>query len=319
MKTKQKKEKKIYPLNQCALYNIQSKKRLCELLFIELDYVESLLTAGNNYRVYIDNPKPIIEHEIFIKKPREIQALKPKLEKIHKRIFNLFKYLEVPDYLHSAVKGRSYRTNAEKHVSANVIYRVDIKKFYQNISKERIYKFFCDELCCSPDVSGLLAEICCYKSMLPTGSSISPILSFLANRKMFDTLFQYALSNGILMTVYVDDVILSGDNITYKHRFEIDGIIVGSGYKPHKKKCYKVNNIKLVTGLVVGKTDVNLPSKRRQKVRLLLKHARMLKPGEELNKIIKTLQGYASEAKQFDSRYAHFIEINVMKLQRASA
>jgi hypothetical protein len=281
-----------------------------------MDYLEELLKNANNYRVYIYNHKPIIKHDIFIKKPREIQALKPKLEKVHKRIFKLLKYLDVPDYLHSAVRGRSYRTNAEKHIGAKFVYRVDIKKFYQSISKERIYKFFCDDLCCSPDVSGLMADICCYKSMLPTGSSMSPVLSFLVNRKMFDSLYNYAHSNGISMTVYVDDVIFSGDKLTYKNRFEIDGIIVGNGYKPHKKEYYTAYSKKLVTGLLVGESSVDIPSKRRLKARLLLKYAKMLKHGDALDRIIRALQGYAAEAKQFDLRYACYIEGSIIKLRR---
>ena len=48
-------------------------------------------------------------------KSREIQGPKRRLQWLHARIHTLLSRVEVPEYLHSAVRGRSYISNAAAH------------------------------------------------------------------------------------------------------------------------------------------------------------------------------------------------------------
>lgn len=309
------KEHKRYHFNQCALYKMISKKKLCEMLYVELKELKDLLRVDDNYLVFSYESKPIIPHEQFVKKPRTIQALKEPLKTIHKRIFKLLKNIDVPSYLHSAVKCRSYRSNAESHINSLFLHKVDIKKFYQSISEKKVFEFFYNTLRCSEDVSILLSKICCWKNMLPTGSPLSPILSFLVNMRMFDRLYAYARLNELRMTVYIDDITFSGEIITKMNIFEIDKIIINNGYRPHKKNLSLPNNKKIVTGLILEASNTNIPPVRRLKVRKLIEYAQKAKL-KKLTQIIESLIGYKSEATQFDRNYAHFIKARVSKLKR---
>ena len=116
----------------------------------------------------------------------------------------------MPAYLHSAVKGRSYLSNARAHVGDGKLLKIDIAKFYQSVPQHKVMHFFRDVLACAPDVASLLANLICYRGVLATGSSISPIISYYAYKAMFDGLAGLAAHHGLVMTCYVDDITMSG-------------------------------------------------------------------------------------------------------------
>ena len=136
--------------SDCPLYSLQSKKRLCYLLnitnkdFLKQDYVSSLV-------------------EPFVKttaKPRLIEPSRDDLKAIQKRIKNALGKIIVPENVFSGVKGRSYVDNAFFHVSDRLIYlyKIDFTAFFPSISREKVYRFFNDELCCSPDIAEILSN-----------------------------------------------------------------------------------------------------------------------------------------------------------------
>lgn len=73
-----------------------------------------------------------------------------------------------------------------------------------------VCRFFVDKLRCAPDIARLLTRISCFKGFLLTGSPLSPLLSFLAYWPMFEELSNVATDRGLSYTVYVDDVVMSG-------------------------------------------------------------------------------------------------------------
>jgi hypothetical protein len=131
---------------------------------------------------------------------------------VQRRLADLLSRLALPDYLHSTGKGCSYRTNAQCHQGSGRAFRIDIRKFYQNVHDAYVLRFFRDRMECSADVAHLLTELTCYQRHLPTGSPLSPVMSFLAYWQMFDELNDIAKSADLVMTVYVDDVVMSGPN-----------------------------------------------------------------------------------------------------------
>ena len=45
-------------------------------------------------------------------------------------------------YLHSAVKQRSYHTNAQAHVGDKYVFAIDLRDFYPSVTKYKLYLFF---------------------------------------------------------------------------------------------------------------------------------------------------------------------------------
>src|SRR5258705_185981 len=84
---------------------------------------------------------------------------------------------KTPEFLHSAIKGRSYVTNASEHGPNAPTIKVDIRRFYPSIRAAAVFHFFRDHMQCAEDVAGILTKLLTVDGHLPTGSSASPILS----------------------------------------------------------------------------------------------------------------------------------------------
>ena len=249
METKQGDIRRI-PLENCHLFRILSPLALAIRLGISLPKLERIA----------NNPK----YRVFSLKDssREIQEPGPDAQRLHRQIHRYLARVETPAYLHSTAKGRSYVTNAASHVGCGSMIKIDIKKFYPSVPQHKVMHFFRDVMQCSGDVAGLLAKLLCFNGRLPTGSSSSPIVSYYAYKPMFDDIAGLAEAQGLTVTVYVDDITLSGDGVNGALLHEVRRIILRYGLKAHKAKFAGPTSRKIVTGVVVGLERLELPFSR---------------------------------------------------------
>jgi hypothetical protein len=211
--TNAKPHRKEYAVDQCALFKLESKGRLALLLFTELSKLERFAELGDgNYKLF--PLKAVTDPFSKPRKGRDVQEPKTELRQIHDRIHKLLKRVNCPEYLHSAIKGRSYKTNAKAHVGQSRLLKLDVRKFYPTTTESRVYNFFRDEMQSGHDVSGLLARLCTWNGSLATGSPLSPLLSYYANKPMFYELSEMARSRELKFSCYVDDLTFSGDKIS---------------------------------------------------------------------------------------------------------
>lgn len=242
---------KYYPINQSRLFKISNKRKLAELLKVSTKDIQSKLIASKNYRLFPTKSKypsnaPELKH-----KSRNVQEPIGLLRKIQDRLTELLIRIETPQYLFSAKKKCSYLKNAESHKGSGQAIRIDIKGFYQNASNKYVRRFFLEDLQCSSDIAHILTELICWNGCLPTGSPVSPIISYFAYRPMFDELHMLALSVGAVMTVYVDDIVFSGDGVDGNLIPIAKEIIKKSGLKGHKISHFRKNQPRIITGVVV--------------------------------------------------------------------
>lgn len=145
-----------------------------------------------------------------------------------------------------------------------------------------------------------LADICCYQQKhLPTGSALSGRIAFFAARRMFDEIYEKANSDGIKMTLYVDDITLSGQNVTKTLMSQVRQTVRQHDLKTKnsKTRTFSANVPKTVTGVVVVGDEVCLPNSRHKKIwedRRALQNA----VGNEKTRLIRSLKGRLQEAKQ---------------------
>lgn len=297
MKSPQRKTTKSYEIERSPLYKLSNKRKLAELLNVDLVVLTSLRRAGltTQYRIFKDRTS-----RRFITEPiRDLAA-------IHKRLLNLLRRIAPPEYVHSARKKHSYKTNAEQHRNSENILKIDIKSFFPSVKFNYIYEFFRSALCCAPDVATILAKLCTvetakYGSHLPTGSCISPLLSFLANRPLFDEIASLCAKSECVFTLYVDDVTVSGKSASRALLTQIAMTIHKHGYGYHKIKTYEKQPA-TVTGLVINRGKLCLPHERAQKIREL-SHALSVAKGALRPKMLSSLVGRLSEAEQIDPAY----------------
>lgn len=285
-----------YCQNQSPLFKLRSKKRLAQLLRVSVDDLQKLSTTGS-YKLWITKPKyPGATHPSLAHKPRAIQEPKGRLAQAQKRIANLLARISLPDYLHSARKGRSYRTNALAHRGPHPAFRIDVEKFYESARNKHVFRFFRDELECSPDVSHILTSIACYETKLPTGSALSPILSFFAYRRMFDEINQLARAVDATMTVYVDDIVVSGAGATGHLIPLIKAVLKKYGLRGHKIVQWRRGDTKVITGMAIRDGQLRIPNKRWRKIRGLLSEYQRTDSHEDKAMYKSALLGQLREA-----------------------
>ena len=101
-------------------------------------------------------------------------------------------------------KEKSYLDNAHYHIGAQYVCTTDIRSFYNNCSRDRVYQFL-QKLLTSPDVAKLLSDITTL-NYIPTGSPSSQILAYFAYEEMFINMFNVSQEFNCKMTLYVDDL-----------------------------------------------------------------------------------------------------------------
>lgn len=304
----------------CPLYRLKSKKRLMRLLRIEDGRPMKQKYAASLVFPYIDKKD----------KPRLIEPPHEELKIIQKRIKQMLGQIVVPRNVFSGIKGRSYADNAMMHVGngRRNLFKIDLTAFFPSISRETVYRFFREDLCCSPDVAQALTNLTTIdleksqtncldeiysfldtkgvvcKNHLISGAPTSQIMSYLVNHRMFDEMQKVADDNDTIMTVYVDDVTFSTENrISWNFRKRIFDIVRKYGYKISKSKVKKYTKLypKLVTGVIIdpeGKPII----RNRMSEKIIKEHA-YLREHPENNESRQRLRGLLTAAHQVN-KYA---------------
>lgn len=274
-----------YPLNQSPLFKLSSKKKMCEVLGVDLDQLPKLVTPSN-YHVFMN------------RRGREVQHPVGALAKIHTRIARLLARITLPTYVHSQ-KGRSYITNAAAHSVKQPLVKTDIAKFYPSTSFSTIFSLFRDQFSCSQDVAWQLAKMCCYRDHLPTGSPISGYVAFLSHQKLFDKISALAQSHKCVMTLLVDDISMSGAGATKALLFESRRMIRASGLKTknEKSKTFPANKPRIVTGIVVAEGGLRTPNARHLEIHKDRRRLEMATSQHERSIVEASLRGRLQEVR----------------------
>lgn len=284
---------KSYPLDQCPLYKLASRKKLAGLFNVSLAELEMLAANKTNYRVF-----DIHQGE----KTRQVEVPKVVLERIHRRLFRLLERLDKPDYLHSGLKGRSYITNAKVHTGVVPLVKLDIKKFYPNVQGDRVARFFTGRLQCSPDVAGLLTNLCTFENHVPTGSPVSQLLSYFAAKPLFDELEQLSRELGVRFTCYVDDLTFSGPAATPAFLWTVKQVVHRHGFRYHKERCFGARDKKLVTGVLLHGDRILIQPSKELKFWRDINALGAAGPADRLTAVV-SLIGTATAAGQVESRF----------------
>lgn len=185
---------------------IASLDSLAAMLGIDrkrLDWM--VLSVSRSYKQFtVETGKNKKERKIFEPK----RSLKGIQKKINKEIFENIDY---PHYLHGAITGRDYISNASVHTKKKTIICLDITNFYPSISKRDVTLIFKNLMRFSPDVSIALTELVTLNNQVPQGGCCS---SYIANLLFFNSeynLYNRLQSIGLSYTRLLDDITISSD------------------------------------------------------------------------------------------------------------
>ena len=198
---------------------------------------------------------------------RPVDSPRRELKVVQRRIADLLCRVTPPDFLFCPVKRRSSINNAEQHRGGRVVHSLDVKKYFPSTPSRRVYWYFHRVLGCSKDVAAVLRKIAC-DDYLPTGSPLSPIMAYYAHVDIWAKVARIAWEHGCVITIYIDDVTLSGAKVPMTLVWEIKQIIHGGGLRYHKEKR-AVERGSEVTGVVLRKGEMLPTNRHRNKLRKL--------------------------------------------------
>jgi RNA-directed DNA polymerase len=154
-------------------------------------------------------------------------------------------------------------TNARRHLACKYMLNIDLKDFFHQVKTVRIrsivskYIHGQDKL-----LIDTIARLCAYKGRLPMGAPTSPVLSNFAMIELDHELTHICKMYDLTYTRYADDLSFSSQDkpITMEVKSLICDAIAYQLYEinPLKVKWYGPHDVKLVTGLVVGASEIML-------------------------------------------------------------
>jgi hypothetical protein len=201
-------EPKRHPLKQSRLYAVQSRAKLAALFGLTRATLDEVLAIENPY------VKRMLEETRKRKtKFRPIQEPRGPLRPIHIVVRKALSRIAPPDFLFCPVKRRSYVSNAAQHAGAKEVRTLDVQAYFASTPRARVYWFFHKIMRCSGDVASILAQLLTVDGHLATGSTVSPILAFFAFYDMWLEIAQIAKMAGCTLTVYMDDMTISGEQV----------------------------------------------------------------------------------------------------------
>ena len=257
------KESHKYDITQCALYKKKSSKQLKKVLCITEEEYKDILSIVH-YHSFQINKKDSIEK-------RNITAPDKRIKEIQTRILKLLQNVERPTWLISGEKGKCYIDNGKSHLNSNYFLAMDIKKFYDNCSREYVFLFFKNRLMMAGDLAGLCTDIVTYDGGIPTGCPTSQIIVYYAYENMFNEIYRVACKYGCKYTVYVDDMTFSSKEPFDLNRMrnEVDCILRKYGHKPKYKKVKyysKGKNVPITGTIVTGQHELKVPNRLQKRV-----------------------------------------------------
>ncbi|MBE1761798.1 RNA-directed DNA polymerase, partial [Escherichia coli] len=175
-----------------AMLGIERKRLDWIVKSVSMSYKQFKVETGKNKK----------ERQIFEPK----RSLKGIQKKINKEIFEKIDY---PHYLHGALSGRDYISNAAVHTRKRTVICLDITNFYPSISKKDVCSIFKNLMRFSPEVSLCLTELVTLNDKVPQGGCCS---SYIANLLFFNSeynLYNRLKSMGLSYSRLLDDITIS--------------------------------------------------------------------------------------------------------------
>lgn len=305
-----------------------------DTFYIEKTWAKKNLTKEEKYKEFLNIEKE--KSERLVKIPtgedstryRKIvtinqEWLKKSQKKFNKILMNIMldkkvrgvKQKSIIPYLHSAVKQRSYHTNAQVHIGDRYVFAIDLKDFYPSVTKYKLYLFFKEKFNLSPDIAMFYSVLSTCKSddgsyRLGQGLSQSSTLAYLVNYSLFNYLYVLSRDNDIQMSIYVDDVVFSSKKkIPQSFIDRLFGIIKGNDMliKRQKVHNYKKESVKKITGVYINGNKTRVANNKHYEFHIQYKYLK--------NKIsnISSLDDYYKIYNLYLKFYGNFQHIKMVE------
>ena len=231
----------------------------------EKKYIKTIYSISNdiekNYKIYKIKKRNGKYRTIY--EPNSI------LKKIQKQILvNILNNKSISKYAKAYHKGIQLKDNAIPHINKEMILKLDIKDFFENISFLDIYNSCFPIEYFPKSVGMILTYLCTYDNHLTQGSPTSAYISNLVMKEFDEELGNWCNLRNISYTRYSDDMTFSGAFNPSELITKVRKMLYKLGLELNNDKIHIVykSSSQNVTGIVVNeKMQVNV--KYRNKIR----------------------------------------------------
>ena len=228
-------------------------------------YIKTIYSISNNieknYKIYKINKRNGKYRTIY--EPNLI------LKQIQKQILNnILNNKSISKYAKAYHKGIQLKDNAIPHINKEMILKLDIKDFFENISFLDIYNSCFPIEYFPKSVGMILTYLCTYDNHLTQGSPTSAYISNLVMKEFDEELGNWCNLRNISYTRYSDDMTFSGAFNPSELITKVRKMLYKLGLELNNDKIHIVykSSSQNVTGIVVNeKMQVNV--KYRNKIR----------------------------------------------------
>lgn len=261
-------------INKQDINNFLLSLNLIDNKLIDKDKIKELYSISNNIE---DNYK-IFKIKKRNGKYRTIYEPNSTLKYIQRQILNnILNERKISRYAKAYHKGLSLKDNAIPHINKDIILKLDLENFFDNISFIDVYNT-CFPIEYYPKSIGmLLTYLVTYEDHLTQGSPTSAYISNLVMRDFDEQLGNYCSILNVSYTRYSDDMTFSGNFNPSDIIKKVNELLKNTNLTLNKDKIHIItkNNKQLVTGVIVNKklsTDITYRKKIRQEIYYIKKY-----------------------------------------------
>ena len=147
---------------------------------------------------------------------------------------------------------------------------LDVLDFFPSCTGKKVYWFFHTRMQCSADVAGVIQRLVTHEGSLPQGSPCSPILAYLSYVDMWENIAQIAAGANCTLSVYADDLTISGRTVPEAAIWKIKRELRKHGHQYNAaKERSRFGKPAEITGVILRHDGLHPPNRSRKKLREL--------------------------------------------------
>lgn len=182
---------------------------------------------------------------------------------------NIFNEFPISKYATAYKKGSSIKKNALNHVNNKHLLHLDIKNFFESITKKHLTTLILKNKKLPKEDIELICKICLYKENLTIGSVSSPIISNCVMYS-FDEEIRRILDDSITYTRYADDMIFSSKKYLDEDIIDtVSKLLLKNSFFLNKEKTRFMSpkGRRTVTGIVINGQDLSIGYKKHNELK----------------------------------------------------
>ena len=252
-------------------------------------------------------------------KARNFKVPDTELKQIQQRILRkVLADFQLPVGAHGGVKGRSPRTNAERHLGKSLVVNIDIRDFFPSVDHRQVAKMFHREFGCGRQTTWLLTRLTTVNGQLPQGAPTSTMVANILLAGPVDVpTNQRATEDDIEFTRFVDDITLSGaraDSLVNETAKSVSRIGLRTWRKRKKLKITPRSRRQEVTGLTVNSTTgPSIPRYKRARIKAAI-HQLAAVSSKDHKQSLASIKGRLTYLGQFNPGSAKRLDRHLVRV-----